>query len=370
MDRQSELPRSISLFRYVPDRVQFAWREWSPAIVRSAADLPQYLILGSLDPSTFEQSAGGWSARWQGTEIDTHFDVAYRADSGRWEIGQTWCGLNGGFGLFPVKVSLEKVISEGLYSRFPGNWDAESKSQLETKYQMTVVEQPKDFYSIFGIPDGAFRTIIFPVAVHNLGAVRDWIRVLVERSPLAYPVTVDARLVFQAINYVDGKAPEWTTQPAAVFNHSVIETGLLPQAFPVREEAKDGSAAWTLRREIYFLSIGVPFAGLTDFLERIAIANGPVRRTSDPEFRFELRPVVIPAGYEIQIESLATLDDKRATRSFLTFPRLGGMPASVEEVLSAEMNSSETLAKAENISQALVAEVERIFNSVKQGGAT
>ena len=63
IDRQSELPSSVPLFRYAPDRVRFSWRDLNPALVRSAADLPQYLILGDLDPSTFECSAGGWSAR-------------------------------------------------------------------------------------------------------------------------------------------------------------------------------------------------------------------------------------------------------------------------------------------------------------------
>lgn len=46
LDRQSELPRSVPLFRYAPDRVRFSWRDWDPALVRSGADLPQYLILG------------------------------------------------------------------------------------------------------------------------------------------------------------------------------------------------------------------------------------------------------------------------------------------------------------------------------------
>ena len=94
LERQSELPRSVPLFRYAPERVRFSWKDWDPSIARSGTDLPQYLILGDLDPSTFEQSASGWSARWQGTEHDTHFEVAYQADASRWEIRQTWC-VNG-----------------------------------------------------------------------------------------------------------------------------------------------------------------------------------------------------------------------------------------------------------------------------------
>lgn len=104
LDLQSELPRSIPLFRYAPDRVHFTWRDWDPALVRSAEHIPQYLVLGDLDTSTFELSDMGWSARWQGTEIDTHFDVAYKADTRQWKIRQTWCGVEGGSSIFPARI--------------------------------------------------------------------------------------------------------------------------------------------------------------------------------------------------------------------------------------------------------------------------
>lgn len=372
LGRQSELPRSVPLFRYAPDRVRFSWRDWDPALVRSGADLPPYLILGDLDPSTFEQSAGGWSARWQGTEHDTHLEVAYKADTSRWEIRQTWCGLDGGFSLFPARMSLDKVIAQAVYTQFPRNWDGAAKSQLESAYQVTVVEQLENAYTFCGIPDGAFRTIIFPIAVRNLRPVRKWIQDLVEDSPLAYPITVDAKLVFQAINYIEGKAPEWTAQEAVAFNQSVVETGLAPQGFPVREVANDGSAAWTLRREIYFLFIGLPFAGLTDFLSRMASANGPIRTVADPDFRFELRPIVIPAAFEVQTDSVALWDKARTTRSLLKFAPPGGANdvPKVQDVVAAESLALSILANVEAISSDVVTAIEQIFQRVTKGGGS
>ena len=372
LDRQSGLPRSVPLFRFAPKRVRFSWRDWDPALVKSAADLPQYLILGDLDPSTFDQSASGWSARWQGTESDTYFDVAYKADVTRWEIRQTWCGLDGGFSLYPARILLDKVIVQALYTQFPGNWDGAAKSQLETAYQVTVVEQQEDAHTFCGIPDGAFRTIIFPIAVRNLHPIRKWIQDLVEESPLTYPINVDAKLVFQVLNYLEGKAPDWTTQQAVAFNQSVIETGLTPHGFPVREVANDGSAAWTLRREIYFLFIRLPFAGLTDFLIRMTSANGPIRASFDPDLRFELRPVVIPAAFEIQTESVTLWDQARTTRSLLQFSLPGEVKAvpTAEQVIDAEQMAPITLAKIEAISGEVVAAIEQIFQSVTNGGAS
>lgn len=370
LDRQAELPRSVPLFRYAPDRVRFSWQDWNPALVRSVADLPQYLILGDLDPSAFQLSAGGWSARWQGKEDDTYFDVAYKAGAGRWEVRQTWCGLDGGFSTYPARMPLDKLIGQTLYMQFPRNWDREAKSQLESAYQITLIEQPENAYTFCGIPDGAFRTIVFPIAVRNLRPVRQWIQDIVDESPLAYPVTVEAKLVFQALNYLEGKAPAWTSQESVAFNQSVVETGLAPQGFPVREEASDGSVAWTLRREIYFLFIGLPFAGLTDFLSRMASANGPIRTAADPDFRFELRPIVIPAAFEVQTDSLALWDKARTTRSFLKFAPAEGVKEvpKVEDVVAAERLAPATLAKAEAISSDVVTAIEQIFQRVTKGG--
>jgi hypothetical protein len=146
---------------------------------------------------------------------------------------------------------------------------------------------------------------------------------------------------------------------------------LAPQGLPVREEANDGSAAWTLRRQIYFLFIGLPFAGLTDFLSRMVSANGPVRTILDPDFRFELRPIIFPAGFETQTESLAIWDKARTTRSFLQFsysdePKITLMG---EDIIKDEKTANETLAKVEAISGTVVTTVEQIFQRVNKGNS-
>ena len=372
VNRQSELPKFISLLRYAPKRSHHSWKDWSPELVRSASDLPQYLVLGSIDPSIFHLSPEGWFARWQGTEDDTHFDVTYKASEKRWEVQQTWRGIDGGLSRYPAKIPLDKLIAQTLYMQFPSLWDRAAKSRLEKDYQLTLIEQPENGYNLFGLPDGAFRTIFFPVSVRNLRPVQEWIRSIINESPLTYPISIEAKLIFQVINYLEGKAPEWTSQEGTVFLNSIEETGLAPQAFPVREVAKDGSAAWTLRRDIYFLCISLPFAGLTDFLSRMSSENGPVRTTSDPIFRFELCPVIIPAGFEIHAESLALWDRDRTTRSFLQFTRPGEEKSvrTVEDVVETEKATDELLAKVEEISGDIVKSVSQVFEKVTQGGSS
>ena len=123
--RQDELPKSILLSSYnPPDRSPFPWNQWDPSKVGTAADLPPYLILGKLDPSSFQLSPTGWSALWQGIEPDTHFDVEYQADVGRFQLCQTWRGVGGGISNASFRVvPLDRHILQLLYMHFPSGWD-------------------------------------------------------------------------------------------------------------------------------------------------------------------------------------------------------------------------------------------------------
>jgi hypothetical protein len=212
LEQQAALPRSIPVCRYTPKRSQFSLRDWNPATVDCAENLPQYLILGTLDRASFAKSADGWSARWQGTEEDTYFDVAYKAGDHCWWISQTWQGLGDGFTFYTADAPLGTVIAQCVYREFPRHWDLSAKQRLESEYQITVIEQAEKISSICGIPDGAFRTIVFPVDVNNIRKIEHAIHDSIKRSLPMYPIDVEAKLVTQAVNYLEGKAPEWTTR--------------------------------------------------------------------------------------------------------------------------------------------------------------
>ena len=359
-ERLSALPYSIALSLHVPVRRPFTLKNWTPSAVRSADDLPPYLMLGPLDAVSFTQSEEGWSARWQGTEPDTHVDVTYEAEVDQWEIRQTWCGIDGGIGYYSAQIPLERAVAT-LYAKFPPAWHEGMKTRLESTYQLTVVPKPKGGYTLCGIPDGALHTIVFPVAVKDLRATGERIARLAESAGLCYPLGVEARKIFQAINYVEGKAPDWTSQGWLVFIQSAAETGLPPQGQPVREAAADGSAAWTLRRETYYLFITLPFAALTDFLARLASEDGPIRLASHPPQRFEWRPAVLPCGYELQVPSLALWDAGKTTRLFLQF----GPVADVKKANLAAMEGKGTaeadLANVEAISAQTLAFIDQAY---------
>jgi len=166
------------------------------------------------------------------------------------------------------------------------------------------------------------------------------------------PMEKRGRLLFQAVNYLIGKAPDRAASDADIFFNSLLDTGIAPEGMPVKETAHDGSSARTLRRHAYVLFLGVPFAGLTDFLSKVVAAGGPIRYESDPPLPIELRPIVIPSAFEIQHESVALWDKERTTRCVWQFIMPGEKTAdlSLEKFIQGESAAEERLRAAESIS--------------------
>jgi hypothetical protein len=362
VDLQAEIPRNIRLAKYSPERNGIGLAALNPAQIRGVSDLPDYLILGSLDASQCEFSKKGWRAKWQGMESDTFFEIIYFANKERYEIRQQWRGVDGGLSSYPSRVPLNKLIPQSLYMTFPKGWDQEAKKSLEDNYQVKYQEVVEGLYNVCFLPDGAFRTIAFPVSVQGLRGVREWLEDIAVSANLNYPFSAEAKLIFQAVNYIEGKAPEWTQNETVLFGHSVTDTGLLPQELPVREVASNGSAAWTLRRELYYVFIGLPFAGLSHFLELLSSPQGPVRSQTDGLLQGELQPIIMPNAFELQVESFATTDKEKTTRTSLFFDKSDKTP-SVEAIKTSELSAEDDLNVAESISSIVVSTFEKLMSS-------
>ncbi|MBS0415959.1 MAG: hypothetical protein JSR68_16460 [Proteobacteria bacterium] len=364
IQQQAQTPASIHLLRYLPRRRDFNWRALEPAAVRSAGDLPPYLILGELDEASFKRSNEGWSARWRGTEADTWFELAHDAAGQQWVAEDRWRGIKGSITIYKTCIPLPVVIGQAMYGWFPENWDRAAKTRLEASYQLQVIEPQKGAPSMCGIPDGPVRTLAFPIAVGELRGFRDHLRRCLERWQLPYPVAAEARLTYQGVCWHEGEAPSWadTTRPEDAFRQSVQDTGLVPFGYPRRSEVPDKPAAWTHTRELYFVYLTLPFAGLTDLLRRLASSQGPVRRLDDPPLPFEWRPMVLSAGLEHLVADLTLDDDPRTTLVYLRFQPLAqwGKAVTVGKLVDQIRSAEDDLARAEAISAGIVTHIERI----------
>ena len=131
--------------------------------------------------------------------------------------------------------------------------------------------------------------------------------------------------MFQALNYVEGKAPEWTRQEAALFSQSLLETGYCPPraADPGERPRRFGGVDVAPGGLLAFHRAAVRRA---DRLPRACVQR--VRADPDhshPSLRFELQPIVMPIEFEYRSASLTLWDRLRTTRSFLRFaPPEGG----------------------------------------------
>ena len=238
-----------------------------------------------------------------------------------------------------------------------------AKESLEAEFQLTYFEQPTEAFNMCGIPDGPFRSVVFPLSIHNLRHAREWLQSLIAERPFPYPVAAKAMLISQSINYVEGKAPEWTRDEGQVFYSSLNDSGFPPNGLPVREVAQSGSAAWTLRRSIYAVLVDLPFAGLADFLTRAASAKGPIRRLSDEDLGIGMTPIVIPATFEYQVSDLHVWDRQETTRCFWHFCRVADRDAllQMEAQTITDGSSERLLEQAEEIGAHARSEFERLI---------
>ena len=358
---QNDLPKLVPLVRHVPDRSRFDWKQFDPDAVLVASDLPPYLIMGWLDKASFERTTAGWQATWRAPAPgDAWLRIQFDAATRHYALQQSWNGVDGGFSqCWAEKCTLDQAIGQWLYMRFPSSWDTAAANGLEAQYQLSYVPQPAKARAYVGIPDGAFRTIAFIAQARNLRAIRNWLREVLHTTRPAFPVTAEARLLMQVVNHVEGKAPSWTTDAPRCFHQSVLDTGLAPVAMPVREQAADGSAAWTVRRPAYAIFINVPFAGLEHFLAAILSSNGPVRAVEAEALRPEFRPVIFPLGLETHTAALSTWNPERTTRCTLAFPKVSVMdPLAVAWAHDADATAERDIATIERVSAEVVGRVE------------
>lgn len=312
--RVGAIPELIGLCRAIPFRAESSI-EFDRTKVTCAADLPDYLMLGKLDHSACKFSKAGWSARWQGRENDTHFDIKYEAVADRYEIRQKWSGVDGGLSMYPARIPLGALISQSLYLNFPKGWDVAAKKLIESKYQVTYIEHPEQLPVVIGMPDGAMRAIAITLGAHQLRDFHNRLLDITARCRFPFPVMAYARRIPQVINYVEGKAPAFTTEPMTLFIRSTQDIGIFPAAMPERQTAPDGSSAWTFQREPFVVFVLVPFAGLTALLHELQSSNGPIRNRGDDELAFDMQPILMPSPLEFLGQNLSFWDQGRTTRS-------------------------------------------------------
>jgi hypothetical protein len=219
-------------------------------------------------------------------------------------------------------VPLPVIVGQALNREFPREWDKRAGIDFPEKYALTYLPRMKSVPSFFGIPDGFFVTIAIPVHVSALREAIVAVSSLCKDRDFTSPMYVQAHRTFQAINYIEGKAPAATSDPVNLFIPNFIETGLLPLTMPVREVAPDGSAALTVRRFTYVVCIHIPFSVLDFCLSWLSDNSKLVQRNglaSEDGPGFSMQPFVMPAGVDALGGEVSFTDSDHTTRLVWNF---------------------------------------------------
>lgn len=235
----------------------FNWAAFKASEVKEKKDLPPYLIFGPLDEGILVINEDGWFAQWKDAE-------------------------------------------------------QKAKEYFESKYRISWLSSPENLPCTFGLPNGTFRVLEFPILIKN---IRNAQRILMHLSEenLPYGFFAVAQLTAQKVFYEVGKAPDWTNDIGLVLTQSIGETGLIPTDIPQREKI-DGKDYNVLSRQVVMLQISIPFAGLSFTLKKLAETPMPIVTTQEMPLRRELTPVILPVNLDEVTDSFTVSDQEQGIK--------------------------------------------------------
>lgn len=291
--------------------------------IQSSHDLPPYLFMGSLDESSFTHGSHGWSAMWK-RDDDTWFCIEYDAADKCVHARDAWLGRDG-FYTCAHQPDLS-ALSQMRFMTPVQAWEDQAEEMLQAQWNLKYMKAEDGDWIMAGLPDGLMKTLILPVTVDALPRLIETFIAFREDPEMDFPISGYVVPIMSSVNYIEGHNPVWAENPGDLYMRTFKQTGFPPVDMPVREQGRDGSAAWTIRRIVAVAVIGMPFVGLIPCLERLErtglIAAGPMCSSdTDPgPDSVEFSACVVPMGKEISSASMAWAARDRHRRVFWKMP--------------------------------------------------
>jgi hypothetical protein len=138
----------------------------APGDVRTPAQLPQRLYLGSIVPDTFETHARGWSARYRDADPDTWVRLDYSSGPNLLSAGFTWRGIEG-MAVF-ANGSDWQVFTRQMVRPLPRAWESELARACAARFNLSYQPAAPSAPSLVGFPDGVMMTLLLPVPPSRL----------------------------------------------------------------------------------------------------------------------------------------------------------------------------------------------------------
>lgn len=281
------------------------------AEVKSAADLPDRLFFGRLQPAVFQTEKKGWRAEWRGAEG-----------------GRTRLRYAGQLSSLELKWREEEAVSLVTAEAFselaqtvenihPAAWMQKLAAAWQPQYNLRVFPHREEDAVVSRFPDGYRVTLILPAPADRLPELFELHQALQDDTALQSDLEASVRLHYSVVNYLEGCNPPMLAHPAGLVLQHVNLLGTPAAEAPVREVDPDGETAWTLRRSHYLYSAHLALFDAPLLVERLYTAGfiGPVGAPH------ELGAALLPYGYSFAAQNAWWFDAARTRRVF--YPTLG-----------------------------------------------
>lgn len=283
------------------------------AEVRTAADLPDRLLLGDLVPESFRHEKKGWSAEW--SDADGH-RARFRYAGG---LSSLELAFRGNEAVTLTTAERFAELGQTVQTIHPGAWLDILGRHLEGQYNLRVFPHREDDAVGGDFPDGHLLTLVMPVPADRLMALFDLHKSIAADAAIRSGMTAYLRLAFSVVNYIEGRNPAMLAHPAGLVLHHVNALGTPAAEMPVRETDEEAVAAWTLRRSHYLYVAHLHLREAARLVSRLA-DSGFIGRVNDaregwphaPEFGAAL----LPFGYEYAAKNAYWFDRDRRRRMF------------------------------------------------------
>jgi hypothetical protein len=293
-----QFPTSISLPRI--DRVHRPSRS-TFAEVKNALDLPSRLLFGDLVDDSFRTEPTGWAAAYR-DGLGNGLDL--KVSDNRFEARPFFLGAES----LSVGPAGHREAFLQLISLAGDQWLRVLKLYLEERYPVNVAEIGRDVPTACYMPDGWLLTLMIPIPVDRLGDAIQFHLNMANDQLLGTSQSGSITLQHQIINYVEGRSPDGCGDPLALVSRHLGSCNTPLTAPPVREEATDGSAAWTLRRMAYLYRCTCFLRDVPRVMEKLQAAE---LLSPEPD----MWSAVAPAELVATAEHASWWSAKRACRS-------------------------------------------------------
>ena len=284
--------------------------------VKSAADLPDRLLLGDLVPESFKQEKKGWSAEWR--DADGH-RAKFRCAGGLSSLELTY---DGDEAVTLVTAERFAELAQTIQNIHPGAWLAKLAENLEPRYNLRIFPHREEDAVGGDFPDGHVLSLVMPVPADKLMAVFDLHKQLQNDPSIRGGIDGYLRYGFSVVNYLEGKNHPMLAHPAGLVLFHVNALGTPAAEMPLREEDEQGVAAWTLQRSHYIYVAHCHLRDAARFIGRLGEAGLLATKEGAQEGwpgGAEFGAAILPFGYEYVAANAWWFDASGSRRMF--YPR-------------------------------------------------